>query len=69
MSVDQFGHLSVVKERSENVKRRGKYTEGLFIDEDAKLNAQNECIKNGSKPLDNDDLELKEYTDENIGKL
>jgi len=37
--VDKFGHFSVDKERSENLKRRAKSTEVLFIDEDGNLNA------------------------------
>lgn len=69
MSVDKFGHFSVDKERSENLKRRVNSTEGLFIDEDGNLNAQNKRIKNGSKPLDNNDLATKQYTDEILGKL
>jgi len=31
MSVDKFGHFSVDKERSENLKGRVNSTEGLFI--------------------------------------
>jgi len=50
MSVEKFGHFSVDKERSENLKRRVKSSEGLFIDEDGNLNAQNKRIKNGTKP-------------------
>jgi len=69
MSVDKFGHFSVDKERSENLKRRVNSTERLFIDEDGNLNAQNQRIKNGSKPLDNNDLATKQYTDEILGKL
>jgi len=69
MSVDKFGHFSVDKERSENLKWRVNFTEGLFIDEDGNLNAQNKRIKNGSKPLDNNDLATKQYTDEILGKL
>jgi len=41
MSVDKFGHFSVDKERSEHLKRRLNSTEGLFIDEDGNVNAQN----------------------------
>jgi len=59
MSVDKFEHLSVDKERPENLKRRVNSTEGLFIDEDCNLNAQNKRIQNGSKPLDNNDLSTK----------
>jgi len=44
-------------------------TEGLFIDEDGNLNAQNKRIKNGTKPLENNDLAKKQYTDEILGKL
>jgi len=69
MSVDKFGHFSVDKERSENLKRHVNSTERLFIDEDANLNAQNKRIKNGSKPVDNNDLATKQYTDEILGKL
>jgi len=36
---------------------------------DGNLNAQNKRIKNGSKPLDNNDLATKQYTDEILGKL
>jgi len=50
MSVEKFGHFSVDKERSENLKRRVNSTEGLFIDKDGNLNAQDKHIKNGSKP-------------------
>jgi len=42
-SVDKFGYFSV------DLKRRVKTTEGLFIDEDGNLNAQNKLIKNGTK--------------------
>jgi len=69
MSVDKFGHFSVDKKRSENLKRRVNSTEGLFIDEDGNLNAQSKRIKNGSRPLDNNDLATKQYTDEILGKL
>jgi len=69
MSVDKFEHFSVDKERSENLKRRVNSTEGLFIDEEGNLNAQNKRIKNGSKPSDNNDLATKQYTDEILGKL
>jgi len=69
MSVDKFGHFSVEKERSENLKRRVNSTKGLFIDEDGHLNAQNIRIKNGSKHLDNKDLATKQHTDEILGKL
>jgi len=69
MSVDQFGHFSVDKERSENLKRRIKSTEGFFIDKDGNLNAQNKRIKNGTNRLDNDDLATKQFTDEILGKL
>jgi len=69
MSVDKFGHFSVDKEWSENLKRRVNSTVGLFIDKDGNLNAQNKRIKNGSKSLDNDDLATKQYTDEILGKL
>jgi len=69
MSVDKFGHFSVDKERPENLKRRFNSTEGLFIDEDGNLNVQNKRIKNGSKPLDNNDLATKQYTDEILGNL
>jgi len=69
MSVDKFGHFSVDKKRLKNIKRRVKSTEGLFIDEDGNLNAQNKRIKNGTKPLDNNDLATKQYTDEILGKL
>jgi len=69
MSVDKFGHFSVDKERSENLKIRVNSTEGLFIDEDGNLNAQSKRIKNGSRPLDNNDLATKQYTDEILGKL
>jgi len=51
-----FGHFSVDKERSENWKIRVKSTVELFIDRDGKINAQKKRIKNGTKPLDNDDL-------------
>jgi len=44
-------------------------TEGLFIDEDGNLNAQNKRIKNGTKPLHHNDLATKQYTDEILGKL
>jgi len=30
MSVDKFGHFSANKDRSENLKRRVKSTDGLF---------------------------------------
>jgi len=43
MSVDKFGHFSVDKTRSENSKDV-KSTEGLFIDEDGNLSAQNKRI-------------------------
>jgi len=56
ISVDMFGHFSVDKERSENWKIRVKSTVELFIDRDGKINAQKKRIKNGTKPLDNDDL-------------
>jgi len=56
-------------ENSENLKRRVNSTEGLFIDEDGNLNAQSNRIKNGTKPLDNDDLRTKQCTVEIIGKL
>jgi len=69
MSVDKFGHFSVYKERSENLKRRVSSSKELFIDEDGNLNAQNKRIKNGSKPLGNNDLAMKQYTDEILGKL
>jgi len=69
MYVDKFGHFSVDKERSENLKRRVNSTEGLFIDVDCNLNAQNKRIKNLSKPLNNSDLATKQYTDEILGKL
>jgi len=69
MAVDKFGHFSVDKERSENLKRRVKSTEGLFINKDGNLNAQNKRIKNGTKPLDNNDLATKQYTVEIFGKL
>jgi len=69
MSVGKFGHFSVDKERSENLKSRVKSTEGLFVDEDGNLNAQNKRIKNESKPLDNNDLATKQYTDEILEKL
>jgi len=59
-----FGHFSVDKERSENWKRRVKSIVELFIDGDGNINAQNKRIKNGTKPLDNDDLATKQYTDE-----
>jgi len=60
MSVDKCGHFSVDKERSENLNRRVNWrvTEGLFIDEDGYLNAQNKRIKNGA--LDNNDLATKQ---------
>jgi len=58
MSVHKLGHFSVDKEWSENLKRRVKSTEVLFIDEDGNLNAQNKRNKNGSKPLDNNDLAM-----------
>jgi len=60
MSVDKFGHFSDDRERSENLKRRVNSTEGLFIDEDGNFNAQNKRIKNGSKPLHNNDLATKQ---------
>jgi len=44
MSVDKFGHFSVDKEWSENLKRRVNSTVGLFIDKDGNLNAQNKRI-------------------------
>jgi len=46
MSVDKIGHFSFDNERSENLKKRVKSTEGIFIDEDGNLNAQNKRIKN-----------------------
>jgi len=49
MFVDKFRHFSVDKEWSEILKRHVKSTEGLFIDEDGNLNAQNKRIKNGTK--------------------
>jgi len=51
------------------LKRRVKSTEELFIDEDGNLIAQNKRIKNGTKPLDNNDLATKQYIDEILGKL
>jgi len=51
------------------LKRRVKSTEELFIDEDGYLIAQNKRIKNGTKPLDNNDLATKQYIDEILGKL
>jgi len=69
MPVDKFVHFSVDKERSENLKRRVNSAEGLFIDEEGNLNAQNNRIKKGSKPLDNNDLATKQYTDKILGKL
>jgi len=45
-----FGHFSVDKNRSENLKRRVKSTYG-------------------TKPIDNDDLGTKQYTDDILGKL
>jgi len=57
MSVDQFENFSVDRERSENLKRRVKSTDGI-------LNAQNKRTKNGTKPLDKNDLATKQYTDE-----
>jgi len=51
------------------LKRRVKSIEGLFIDKGDDINAQYKRIKNGTKPLENDDLATKQYTDDNIGKL
>jgi len=49
--------------------RSDSWSEGLFIDEDGDLNAQNKRIKSGTKPLDNNDIAMKQYNDEIPGKL
>jgi len=41
----------------------------LLIDEGGNLNAKTKRIKNGTKPLDNNDLATKQYTDKILGKL